>query len=176
MSHPLIECDRCTVRWLRLLSVILNARRRFDRIFVSARRSLEPSILLDRQCSMENIAFNDTGAIYLDAVGADGALKVAANCQFLCDDVTHYLRAFGDHNIRGVYLTLDATKNSQGPMVGNRGSPPRPVAATAAIRLRRHTCRLEWTRRIIDWSRICWGLPWLHSSADRCRSSSHHLP
>ena len=36
---------------------------------------------------MENIAFNDTGAIYLDAVGADGALKVAANYQFLCDDV-----------------------------------------------------------------------------------------
>src|SRR5262249_22944234 len=68
---------------------------------------------------MENIAFNDTGAIYLDAVGADGALKVAANCQFLCDDVTHHLRAFGDHNIRGVYLTLDATKNSQGPTAAN---------------------------------------------------------
>jgi hypothetical protein len=69
-------------RWVGdcLLSVGLSARRRFDRIFVSARRSLEPSILLDRQCSMENIAFNDTGAIYLDAVGADGALKVAANC------------------------------------------------------------------------------------------------
>jgi hypothetical protein len=31
---------------------------------------------------MENIGFNDTGAIYLDAVGADGALKVAADCQF----------------------------------------------------------------------------------------------
>ena len=68
---------------------------------------------------MENIAFNDTGAIYLDAVGADGALKVAANCHFLCDDVTHYLCAFGDHDIRGAYLTLDATKNSQAPVADN---------------------------------------------------------
>jgi len=71
-------------------------QRRFDRIFASARRSLEPSILLDHQCLMENIAFNDTGAIYLDAVGADCALKVAANCQFLRDDVAHYLCAFRD--------------------------------------------------------------------------------
>ena len=31
---------------------------------------------------MENIAFNNAGANYLDVVGADGALKVAANCQF----------------------------------------------------------------------------------------------
>src|SRR5262249_57493213 len=102
-----------------LLSVDLYARRRFDRFFASARCSLEPTILLDRQSSMENIAFNDTGAIYSNAVGADGALKVAANCQFLCDDVTHHLCAFGDHNIRGVYLTLDATKNSQGPTADN---------------------------------------------------------
>jgi hypothetical protein len=65
---------------------------------------------------MENIAFNNTGAIYLDAVGADGALKVAANCHFLCDDVTQYLCAFSDHDIRGAYLTFDATKNSQTPM------------------------------------------------------------
>ena len=68
---------------------------------------------------MENIAFNDTGAIYLDAVGADCALNVAANYQFLCDDVTHYLCAFSDHDIRGAYLTLDATKNSQTPMADN---------------------------------------------------------
>jgi hypothetical protein len=110
-----------------LLSVDLTGRRRFDRIFVSARRSLEPSTLLDHQCSMENITFNDTGAIYLDAVGADGALKVAANChadgalkvaancQFLCDYVTHDLCAFGDHDIRGAYLSLDATKIVKAP-------------------------------------------------------------
>ena len=61
---------------------------------------------------MENIAFNDTGAIYLDAVGADGALKVAANCQFFCDDITHHVCACSNHDMRGVYLTLDATKNS----------------------------------------------------------------
>jgi hypothetical protein len=65
---------------------------------------------------MENIAFNNTGVIYLDAVGADCALNVAANCQFLCDDVTHYLCAFSDHDIRGAYLTLDATKNSPWPI------------------------------------------------------------
>ena len=47
---------------------------------------------------MENIAFNDTTAIYLDAVGADAALNVPANCQFLCDDVTHHLCTFSDHD------------------------------------------------------------------------------
>ena len=76
---------------------------------------------------MENIAFNDTGAIYLDAVGADGALKVAADCQFLCDDVTLHLCAFSDHDIRGAYLTLDATKNSQGPMADNLAEFERSV-------------------------------------------------
>lgn len=65
---------------------------------------------------MKNIVFNNTGAIYLDAIGADCALNLAANCHFLCDDVTQYLCAFSDHDIRGAYLTLDATKNSQAPM------------------------------------------------------------
>ena len=64
MSHPLIGCDRCDGgAGQRLLLVDFNVRRRFDRIFVSTRRSLEPSMLLDRQCSMENIAFNDSAAI-----------------------------------------------------------------------------------------------------------------
>src|SRR5215469_4514852 len=44
-------------------AVGLNARRRINRIFVPARHSLEPSALLDRQRSMENIALNDSGAI-----------------------------------------------------------------------------------------------------------------
>ena len=65
---------------------------------------------------MKNIPLDHGGAIELDAVGVDGAFKVAANCQFLRDDVTLYPRAFGDHDIRGAYLTLDATKNSQTPM------------------------------------------------------------
>jgi len=42
--------------------VRLNERLHIDRICVSSRRSLETSILLDRQRSMENIALNDAGA------------------------------------------------------------------------------------------------------------------
>ena len=49
----------------------------------------------------------------------DGALKLSADRQFLCDDLTHHLCAFGDHDNRGAYLTLDATKNSQGAMADN---------------------------------------------------------
>ena len=86
---------------------------------------------------MENIAFNDTGAIYLDAVGADGAFKVAANCQFFCDDVTHHLRAFSDHDIRGVYLTLDATKNSQGTTADNLADNRKARRNCGRFRLRR---------------------------------------
>jgi hypothetical protein len=51
-----------TLGWECPLSVDLNLGRRFDRIFVSSRRSLETSILLDRQRFMENIALNDSGA------------------------------------------------------------------------------------------------------------------
>ena len=107
-----------------LLSVELNGRRRFDRIFVSARRSLEPSILLDRQCSMENIAFNDTGAIYLDAVGADGALKVAADYLL---QLTHFIARNGGRLHRHVWLDPSpershANRRPHGPMA-SRLSP-----------------------------------------------------
>ena len=50
-------------RGLELGVVRLNARRRIDRIFASSRRSLKSRILLDRQCSMENVTLNDSGAI-----------------------------------------------------------------------------------------------------------------
>jgi hypothetical protein len=40
----------------------LNERLCIDCFLVSSRRSLELSVLLNRQCSMENIALNDTGA------------------------------------------------------------------------------------------------------------------
>jgi hypothetical protein len=49
-------------RSLFLRAVRLGERLRIDRIFVSSRRSLESSILLNRQCLMENIALNDTCA------------------------------------------------------------------------------------------------------------------
>jgi len=39
------------------------ARRHIDCIFLSSRHSLESRILLDRQCSMENIALNDRSTI-----------------------------------------------------------------------------------------------------------------
>ncbi|MGB8633631.1 MAG: hypothetical protein WCD69_30360, partial [Xanthobacteraceae bacterium] len=45
-----------------LRAVRLNERLRNDRVFVSSRHSLESSILLDCQSSMENISLNDTGA------------------------------------------------------------------------------------------------------------------
>jgi hypothetical protein len=59
----LVEVSTQGARSQRLPSVDFNVRWRFDRIFVSARRSLEPSILLDCQRSMANIALNDTRAI-----------------------------------------------------------------------------------------------------------------
>src|SRR6516225_9898858 len=68
---------------------------------------------------MENIALNDSGAIYRDAVGMDGALDVAADRQFLCADLALYLCPFGDHDGRGAYFSLDVTKNSQGPIAHN---------------------------------------------------------
>src|SRR5215470_8227499 len=68
---------------------------------------------------MKNIALNDSGAIYRDAVGMEGALDVAADRQFLCADLALYLCPFGDHDGRGAYLSLDVTKNSQGPMADN---------------------------------------------------------
>ena len=66
---------------------------------------------------MENIALNDSGAIYRDAVGMEGALDVAADRQFLCAAL--YLCPFGDHDGRGAYLALDVTKNSQGAIADN---------------------------------------------------------
>ena len=68
---------------------------------------------------MENIALNDSGAIYRDAVGMEGALDVAADRQFLCADLALYVRPFGDHDGRGTYLSLDVTKNSQGDIADN---------------------------------------------------------
>src|SRR6516165_9799358 len=49
----------------------------------------------------------------------DGALDVAADRQFLRADLALYLCPFGDHDGRGAYLSLDVTKNSQGPMADN---------------------------------------------------------
>jgi len=49
----------------------------------------------------------------------DGALNLAADRQFLCDDVTYHLCAFGDHDDRGAYLSPDVTKNSQSPVADN---------------------------------------------------------
>src|SRR5215469_10571242 len=49
----------------------------------------------------------------------DGALDVAADRQFLCADLALYLCPSGDHDGRGAYLSLDVTKNSQGPMADN---------------------------------------------------------
>src|SRR6516162_8477392 len=49
----------------------------------------------------------------------DGALDVAADSQFLCADLALYLCPFGDHDGRGAYLSLDMTKNSQGPIANN---------------------------------------------------------
>jgi len=49
----------------------------------------------------------------------DGALDVAADRQFLRADLALYLCPFGDHDGRGAYLSLDMTKNSQGPIADN---------------------------------------------------------
>ena len=49
----------------------------------------------------------------------DGALDVAADRQFLCADLALYLCPLGDHDGRGAYLSLDVTKNSQGPIADN---------------------------------------------------------
>ena len=46
----------------------------------------------------------------------DGAFNVAADRQFLCDDVALHLCAFSDHDGRGAYLALDVTKNRQAPV------------------------------------------------------------
>src|SRR6516162_8882344 len=49
----------------------------------------------------------------------DGALDVAADRQFLCADLALYLCPFCDHDGRGAYLSLNVTKNSQGPIADN---------------------------------------------------------
>src|SRR5215831_14481541 len=49
----------------------------------------------------------------------DGALNMAADRQFLCDDVALHLCAFGDHDGRGVQFALDVTKNRQAPVADN---------------------------------------------------------
>ena len=54
---------RVAIASLGFEAVRLNARRRIDCIFVPSRCSLESSILLNRQRSMEDIALNDSGAI-----------------------------------------------------------------------------------------------------------------
>jgi hypothetical protein len=56
----------------------LNARN-IDRIFVSSRHSLELSILLERQRSMENIALNDTGAAWLSFATAPCSRRLLAD-------------------------------------------------------------------------------------------------
>src|SRR4029077_6530492 len=49
----------------------------------------------------------------------DGALDMAADRQFLRDDVALHLCAFSDYDGRGVKLALDVTKNRHGPMADN---------------------------------------------------------
>jgi hypothetical protein len=51
---------------------------------------------------MENIALNNSGASQLDAVGMDGALDMAADRQFLRNDLALHLCPFRDHDRRGV--------------------------------------------------------------------------
>src|SRR5215471_21480352 len=49
----------------------------------------------------------------------EGAFDAAADRQFLRAELALYLCPFGDHNGRGAYLSLDVTKNSQGPIADN---------------------------------------------------------
>ncbi len=63
-----IETARCSIGLAAAvdrhdLGVSYERRRIGRRIFLSSRHSLESRIFLDRQCSMENIALNHSGAI-----------------------------------------------------------------------------------------------------------------
>jgi hypothetical protein len=49
----------------------------------------------------------------------DSALNVAADRQFLRDDVAFHLCAFGNRDDRGAYLALDLTKYCQASVADN---------------------------------------------------------
>src|SRR5689334_9948736 len=100
-------------------AVRLIARLRIDFVFTSSRRSFKSRIFLDCESSMANIALNDRRAIELHSVRMERTFDLAADGQFLCDDLALHLCAFGNHNCGGAQLALDPSKNSDGAVADN---------------------------------------------------------
>ena len=61
---------------------------------------------------MENIAFDDSEAIQLDALSMDSSLHTSADGHFFGKDVALNLCAIADRDGRGVELALDTSGNS----------------------------------------------------------------
>ena len=62
---------------------------------------------------MIDIAFNDRGAVQLDAIGADRAFNATTDGQFLRDDIAFDLRTIANLNGRGVHFALNVAKDRQ---------------------------------------------------------------
>ena len=61
---------------------------------------------------MENIAFDDSETIQLDALSMDSSLHTSADGHFFGKDVALNLCAIADQDGRGVELALDTSGNS----------------------------------------------------------------
>ena len=65
------------------------------------------------------LAFDNRRTTQHDAVRLDGALKAAADRQFLCGDGAFHFGAVRDAHNGSVKLAFDSTKEIQGSLTGN---------------------------------------------------------
>src|SRR5262249_16796165 len=102
--------------------------------------SFELRILLDRQRAMIDIAFDDRGAVQLDAVGADRAFDATTDRQFFRDDIAFDLRAIADLDGRGVHFPLNSTQYRPSSLADDLADDRKPGADRGRRLLRRLVC------------------------------------
>src|ERR1700731_1760421 len=90
--------------------------RQVDSIVLALGRSFETRIFLDRQRAVENIAFDDGGAVQLDAACVDRALDLSTDGQVFRDDVALHAGALVDQNVERPQLALNLAEYVQGAL------------------------------------------------------------
>jgi hypothetical protein len=81
-----------------------------DGIVFALGRSFEARIFLDRQRSMENIAFDDSGTVELDPARVDRTLDLTPDGQLFRDHIALHPGALIDHDIRRLHLALNVAE------------------------------------------------------------------
>src|SRR6202000_2157550 len=109
----------------RALNLVANDRalrqraRHVDGIVLALARSFEARIFLDRQRTVEDVAFDDGGAFQLHPAGADRTLDLTADGEIFRDQIAFDAGAFVDQNGQRAQFALDLAEHVQGTLAND---------------------------------------------------------